>query len=77
VYHLCVVRESDREAFRDRMPFRTAVHYPRALTDQPAYGQFARGPCPESRSWAAECVSIPCFPEMTDEEIEGVCRALR
>jgi dTDP-3-amino-3,4,6-trideoxy-alpha-D-glucose transaminase len=77
VYHLCVVRESDREAFRDRMPFRTAVHYPRALPDQPAYGRFARGPCPESRSWAAECVSIPCFPEMTDEEIEGVCQALR
>jgi dTDP-3-amino-3,4,6-trideoxy-alpha-D-glucose transaminase len=77
VYHLCVARIDDRDAFRARMPFGTAVHYPRALTQQPAYRQFARDPCPEAESWAAECVSLPCFPEMTDDEIEIVCRALR
>ncbi|MGH9026389.1 MAG: DegT/DnrJ/EryC1/StrS family aminotransferase, partial [Acidimicrobiia bacterium] len=77
VYHLCVMREPDREEFRARVPFQTAVHYPRALGAQPAYAQFARWPSPESESWAAECVSLPCFPEMTDDEIEGVCHALR
>jgi dTDP-4-amino-4,6-dideoxygalactose transaminase len=77
VYHLCVVRVADREEFRRRVPFGTAVHYPRALTQQPAYRQFVRDPCPRAESWAAECVSLPCFPEMTDEEIEAVCRALR
>ena len=77
VYHLCVARIDDRDAFRARMPFGTAVHYPRALTQQPAYRQFVRDPCPEAESWAAECVSLPCFPEMTDDEIEIVCRALR
>jgi dTDP-4-amino-4,6-dideoxygalactose transaminase len=77
VYHLCVARVGDRDAFRDRMPFGTAVHYTRALTQQAAYEQFARGGRPESESWARECVSLPCFPEMTDEEIEVVCRALR
>ena len=58
-------------------PFGTAVHYPRALTQQPAYRRFVRDACPEAESWAAECVSLPCFPEMTDDEIEVVCRALR
>ena len=77
VYHLCVARIDDRDAFRAQMPFGTAVHYPRALTQQPAYRQFVRDPCPEAESWAAECVSLPCFPEMTDDEIEIVCRALR
>ena len=77
VYHLCVVRVDDRDDFRARMPFDTAVHYPRALTQQPAYRQYVRDPCPEAESWAAECVSLPCFPEMTDDEIEVVCRALR
>jgi dTDP-4-amino-4,6-dideoxygalactose transaminase len=77
VYHLCVVRIDDRDAFRARMPFGSAVHYPRALSQQPAYRQFVRDPCPEAESWAAECVSLPCFPEMTDDEIEIVCRALR
>jgi dTDP-4-amino-4,6-dideoxygalactose transaminase len=77
VYHLCVARVPDRDAFRDRVPFQTAVHYPRALTEQPAYRRYQRSPCPESENWAAECVSFPCFPELTDDEIEVVCRALR
>jgi dTDP-4-amino-4,6-dideoxygalactose transaminase len=77
VYHLCVVRMADRDGFRARVPFGTAVHYPRALTQQPAYQRFVRAPCPEAERWAAECLSLPCFPELTDEEIEVVCRALQ
>jgi dTDP-3-amino-3,4,6-trideoxy-alpha-D-glucose transaminase len=76
VYHLCVVRVPDRDAWRSRKPFETAVHYPVALTRQPAYEQFVVAPCPEAEAWAAECVSLPCFPEMTDDEIEAVCRSL-
>jgi dTDP-4-amino-4,6-dideoxygalactose transaminase len=76
VYHLCVARVENRDEFRARMPFGTAVHYARALTQQPAYRQFVRGGCPEAEWWAADCVSLPCFPEMTDDEIEIVCRAL-
>ena len=76
VYHLCVARVADRDAFRARMPFETGVHYPRALTRQPAYERFGRGVYPEAEAWASECVSLPCFPEMTDDEIETVCRAL-
>ena len=57
------------------VPFDTGVHYPRALTQQPAYQQFVAAPCPEAEAWAAECVSLPCFPELTDDEIEAVCRA--
>ena len=76
VYHLCVARVADREGFRARLPFETGVHYPRALTQQPAYERFRRTACPEAEAWASECVSLPCFPEMTDDEIETVCRAL-
>ena len=77
VYHLCVARVPDRDEFRRRLPFDTGVHYPRALTQQPAYERFVRSACPEAERWAAECVSFPCFPEMTDDEIEAVCRAIR
>ena len=76
VYHLCTARVPDRDAFRAAMPFATGVQYPRALTQQPAYAQFAREPCVEAERWAAECVTLPCFPELTDDEIEVVCRAL-
>ena len=37
VYHLCVARVPERDGFRSRLPFDTGVHYPRALTQQPAY----------------------------------------
>jgi dTDP-4-amino-4,6-dideoxygalactose transaminase len=76
VYHLCVARVGDRDGFRERVPFGTAVHYARALTQQAAYRPFVRDACPEAESWAGECLSLPCFPEMTDDEIEFVCRAL-
>jgi dTDP-3-amino-3,4,6-trideoxy-alpha-D-glucose transaminase len=76
VFHLCVTRVPDRDAFRARVPFSTGVHYPRALTQQDAYMPFVRDTCPRAEAWAAECVSLPCFPEMTDDEIEVVCRAL-
>ncbi|GMU78294.1 MAG: aminotransferase DegT [Acidimicrobiia bacterium] len=77
VYHLCVARVADRDAWRARRPFDTAVHYARALTQQPGYRSFVRAECPEAESWAAECVSLPCFPEITDDEIEAVCRGLQ
>jgi dTDP-4-amino-4,6-dideoxygalactose transaminase len=76
VYHLCVARVANRDEFRAGVPFGTGVHYPRALTQQPAYARFVRAPCPSAEAWAAECVSLPCFPEMSDDEIEAVCRSL-
>lgn len=76
VYHLCVLRVPDRAVWRAAVPFATGVHYPLALTQQPGYAHLARRPCPRAEAWAAECVSVPCFPEMTDEEVDVVCEAL-
>lgn len=76
VYHLCVARFADRDSLRRAVPFDTAVHYPLALTQQPAYRGFVREPCPQAEAWAAECVSLPCFPELTDNEVDVVCAAL-
>ncbi|HEY1281732.1 MAG TPA: DegT/DnrJ/EryC1/StrS family aminotransferase [Acidimicrobiales bacterium] len=79
VYHLCVARVPDRRRFRARLAdagVATAVHYPLALTQQPAYQAFTRCPCPEAEAWAATCVTLPCFPELTDDEVATVCDAL-
>jgi len=76
VFHLCVARVPERERFRATAPFETGVHYPRALTQQPAYAADTRGACPEAEAWAHECVSLPCFPELRDDEVEIVCAAL-
>jgi len=78
-YHLCVFRTQQRDAVRERLASHgvaTAVHYPRALTQQPAYRAMFPDACPQAEAWAAECVSVPCFPELTDDEIERVAGAL-
>ncbi len=74
VYHLCVLRE--RESLRESPKFSTALHYARASTQEPAYAPFTREPCPNAEQWAATCVTLPCFPEMSDAEIETVAGAL-
>ena len=79
VHHLAVLRTADRERARERLAgdgVATAVHYPRSLTQQPAYRGLGCRPCPESEAWAATCVTVPCFPELTDDEVDHVVAAL-
>jgi dTDP-4-amino-4,6-dideoxygalactose transaminase len=79
VVHLCVARFADRDGVRRRLAeagVGTGVHYPLALTQQPAYAVFARHPCPRAEAWAASCLSVPCFPELADAEVELVAAAL-
>lgn len=80
VHHLSVFRSPHREQDRATLAAAgvgTAIHYPLALTHQPAYRHFTRRPCPGAEAWAAQCVSVPCFPEMTDGEVTRVAEALR
>jgi dTDP-4-amino-4,6-dideoxygalactose transaminase len=81
-YHLFVVRVEGREAFRQRLAelgVASDVHYPLPVHRQPAYRRlgYRRGSLPVSE-WAAErVVSLPMFPELTDEEVERVAGAVR
>lgn len=79
VHHLAVFRTPAREDTRQRMlamDVETGVHYPRALTEQPALSRFVTRSCPNAERWAAECVSVPCFPELTYIEVDKVASAL-
>jgi dTDP-4-amino-4,6-dideoxygalactose transaminase len=78
-YHLAVFRTADRTHTRTTLEgdgVASAVHYPLAITQQPAYRDLRHAACPEAEAWAAECLSVPCFPEMTEAEIDRVCTAL-
>lgn len=76
VHHLCVLRTPDRAAFARRLPAATGVHYPLAVTQQPAYRHLTRAACPRAEAWAAECLTLPCFPELRDDEVDRLCEAL-
>ena len=80
VYHLYVVVPPDRDEFRaalDEAGVETLVHYPKAIHEHPAYGDVARaGSLEVSARLAASVVSLPLYPELTDDEVDAVIEAL-
>ena len=54
----------------------TAVHYPIPIPAQPMFGRDP-GAWPEAARAAREVLSLPCFAEMTEDEVEEVARAAR
>jgi hypothetical protein len=82
VYHLYVIRTPDRDQAQARLRdsgVGTGVHYPVPVHLQPAYeGRVTRGPyrCVETERAAAEVLSLPLYPELTDEQVAQVCHAI-
>ena len=76
--HLFVVRAADRDAYRARLAaagVETLVHYPLPVHGHPAYTRLARPGLETSERLAREVVSLPLYPELTDEEAEVVIGA--
>ena len=82
VFHQYIVRVRDRAAAQARLRaagIGTGVHYPVPVHLQPAYrGRIALGPagCTGTERASAEVLSLPMFPELTNEQVEQVCAAL-
>ena len=77
VYHCYVIRTKNRRAIQDKLKeegIATGVHYPMALHLQPAYADFGytRGDFPVSEQCADEVLSLPMFPELTEDEIQRI-----
>jgi len=86
VYHQYVIEVSNREAFIKTMTEKgisTAVHYPKPLHLQPAYQNlgYKVGAFPIAEKASKAVISLPSFPELSDEEItfiiESVTQAIR
>jgi dTDP-4-amino-4,6-dideoxygalactose transaminase len=82
VQHLYVIRHPDRDRLREALAARgveTAVHYPRAIHQQPVierYG-FAAEDLRHTEAVARDCISLPLYPEMPDEHVDRVAAALQ
>jgi dTDP-4-amino-4,6-dideoxygalactose transaminase len=82
VYHLYAVELDGREnvaAELAKQNIATGVHYPVPLHLQPAYRHLGitKGSLPNTERAAARVLSLPMFPEITTEQVERVCSALR
>ena len=81
VWHLYVVRTGDPDALADELAERgigTGRHYPEPVHLSPAYRYlgYRRGEFPIAERLAAEVLSLPLFPGITEEQIERVAGAV-
>ena len=82
VHHLFVVRHSRRDALMAALRERgvaTLIHYPIPLHRQPAFASLGATPgeLPVVEKAAAEILSLPLYPELTDTQAEAVVAAVR
>jgi dTDP-4-amino-4,6-dideoxygalactose transaminase len=82
VAHLCVARHPDRDGLRRFLEARgvsTAIHYPVPDHRQPSLEglPWRKADLGVTEAAVDEIVTLPCFAEMTQEEIDHVCDALR
>jgi dTDP-4-amino-4,6-dideoxygalactose transaminase len=81
VFHLFVIRSDRRSGLMDHLTengIGYAVHYPRPIHLQPIYRGlgYRPGDLPIAERCAEEIISIPIFPELTDDETGRVISAL-
>jgi dTDP-4-amino-4,6-dideoxygalactose transaminase len=81
VWHLFVVRVSDRDAFQQKLKaegIATGVHYPIPLHLQPAYEylDIPLGSLPVTEQVSREVVSLPMYPELTEEQLAKVAGSI-
>jgi dTDP-4-amino-4,6-dideoxygalactose transaminase len=82
VYHLYVVRVSDREALQQVLGeagIGTGIHYPIPLHLQKAYQSlgYPKGSFPVTERLASEIVSLPMFPQLSTQQQDYVVSEVR
>jgi UDP-N-acetyl-3-dehydro-alpha-D-glucosamine 3-aminotranferase len=81
VYHQFTVRLANRDAARKALAeagVASGVYYPIPLHRQPVFEkEFGGLALPAAEAAAHEVLSLPIYPQLTDEQIRHVCGALR
>jgi len=82
VYHLYVIRVKNREQLQkhlDSKGIATGMHYPVPLHLQKVFKDlgYKKGDFPVAEQVAEEMLSLPMYPELTDEQISYVCDAVK
>jgi dTDP-4-amino-4,6-dideoxygalactose transaminase len=81
-YHLYVVRHPKRDELKKHLEANgvgCALHYPMSLHLQKCYAHLGHkaGAFPIAEKAARECLSLPIYPEMTDQQIQRVAAVVR
>ncbi|MEY2539195.1 MAG: hypothetical protein QOG67_2935 [Verrucomicrobiota bacterium] len=81
VYHLFVIRSVERDRLADFLKGKgiaTLIHYPVPAHRHRCCDTIAgkTGPLPDAEAHAAQCLSIPCHPQLRDDDVARVIEAL-
>jgi dTDP-4-amino-4,6-dideoxygalactose transaminase len=80
-YHLLVIRSPHRDSLRTHLAdkgIEALIHYPIPIHLQPAYlNRWKQGDFPVSEKLAGEILSLPLYPELTEQHIADVCEAIK
>jgi dTDP-4-amino-4,6-dideoxygalactose transaminase len=82
VFHQYTIRAPRRDelaAYLSSQQIGSMIYYPIPLHRQPIYRELGLGPgsLPESERAAADVISLPIYPELSDEQIAAVAGAIR
>ena len=80
VWHLYVIRSKRRDKLKahlEQQGVASVIHYPTPPHKQICYSDYASLSMPIAETLAAEVLSLPMSPDMSDAEIEKVSSALR
>lgn len=80
-FHLMVIRSKRRDDLKEYLKEQgipTLIHYPSTIPDQPVFAKkWGAGKIENARKIVGEVLSLPCHPQMTEDEVELVCRKIR
>ncbi len=82
VFHLYVIQAEKRDEVIKKLKedgISTGIHYPIPLHLQPPYKylNLPEGSFPNAEKLCKKALSLPMFPELTDREIEYVCKKIK
>jgi dTDP-4-amino-4,6-dideoxygalactose transaminase len=82
IFHLFVIETEHRDALREHLSAKgieSGIHYPTPIHLQEAYTdlQLGEGSFPEAERLARRSLSLPMYPELSDDQIGEVCGVVR
>ena len=79
VFHQYTILSDRREKIRTSLlaqKISCEVYYPVPLHQQKAFADFNPKPLPITEEISRRCLSLPIFPEMTEQQVQTVCQAI-
>jgi dTDP-4-amino-4,6-dideoxygalactose transaminase len=82
VFHQYTIRTPRRDALAKHLAaagIGTACHYPQPIPGQPVFRTLGWDPTEFPVAWTAaqQVLSLPCFPELGDDEVDTVARSIQ